>query len=677
MSDNSLPDEIISEILSPALKVSDDVFSDNSGVSPFSKYSESTSAYLLVCKSWLRVATPLLYSVVILRSKAQAKALGLVLANNKLLGQFIRKLRVEGGYGPPMRTILQSSPHISDLFISFMVYSSDSTDGMCQGLPLVNPTRLILRDERKQLLNKMSSKLTDALATTIPKWDRLVVFDCPYIQESIRADKIARSFAKSQRLHTLYLPKASAVGWAWPELKKCPLRTIHVKKPHEFYEFLPSDPEVQSLLRFPAAAPKAASKAEIPDFAPSLNPSFVPMQSASKEVYEMLCARILYFAMSVEGLMDDSSLRVPKRLPLLLISKTFYRVGLPHYYTHTLLKNTSAVSKFASALSKHPWVAPHVRILNGVADPVWGDAKSALTLASNVSADSALVASVLSQTTALVRVSCHKRSFHREAWDQQLAETTIAWDAFAAMAQCSGGCLREFALKVETRQHASVAPFGKLSALTVLDWNSETVFDDLKSTDPDALSSLEELRITRTSQSFLSALRLMKLDSLRCVALTNTVLAPEKFLMMHGHKLTELDLPYLTVPKLGISIFEMCPNLVFVSFFGYPSSGDPPEADDFYAPQAMPSLTKIVFNMSYWTRNKEHFAGWEEFITNFDDEDSFPNLREIQFKCCTWPTTERDIGKSFWVRWAEMLLERNINLTDKAGKNWRPRLKVA
>src|ERR1700761_8680417 len=97
MSDNSLPDEIISEILSPALKVADDVFSDTSRVSPFSNYSESTSAYLLVCKSWLRVATPLLYHVVVLRSTAQAKALAGALSMNNALGQFIKKLRVEGG----------------------------------------------------------------------------------------------------------------------------------------------------------------------------------------------------------------------------------------------------------------------------------------------------------------------------------------------------------------------------------------------------------------------------------------------------------------------------------------------------------------------------------------------------------------------------------------------------
>ncbi|KAJ7716224.1 hypothetical protein DFH07DRAFT_684410, partial [Mycena maculata] len=114
-----LPDEIISEILSPALKVSDELFSDASNVSPFADYTPtSTSAYLLVCKDWLRVATPLLYSVVVLRSKAQANALEAVLRDNAEFGRFVKKLRVEGGHGMAMHTILKSAPNITDIFLS-------------------------------------------------------------------------------------------------------------------------------------------------------------------------------------------------------------------------------------------------------------------------------------------------------------------------------------------------------------------------------------------------------------------------------------------------------------------------------------------------------------------------------------------------------------------------------
>ncbi|KAJ7177652.1 hypothetical protein C8R46DRAFT_810000, partial [Mycena filopes] len=113
-----LPDEIISEILSPALKVSDERFSDTSDVSPFSKYELSTSAYLVVCKDWLRVATPLLYNIVVLRSRSQANALEKVLASHPEFGAFIRKLRLEGGYGMAMHTILKAAPNVTDVFLT-------------------------------------------------------------------------------------------------------------------------------------------------------------------------------------------------------------------------------------------------------------------------------------------------------------------------------------------------------------------------------------------------------------------------------------------------------------------------------------------------------------------------------------------------------------------------------
>jgi hypothetical protein len=37
----------------------------------------------------------------------------------------------------------------------------------------------------------------------------------------------------------------------------------------------------------------------------------------------------------------------------------------------------------------------------------------------------------------------------------------------------------------------------------------------------------------------------------------------------------------------------------------------------------------------------------------------------------------RDIAKSVWVSRAEMLLSRGINLLDKTGKRWIPRLELA
>jgi hypothetical protein len=69
-----------------------------------------------------------------------------------------------------MHIILKYSPNISDLFVAFEIWASDNTNGLCKGLPLVNPTRVILRDlERKRLTNKMVLNLEEALIKAIPK----------------------------------------------------------------------------------------------------------------------------------------------------------------------------------------------------------------------------------------------------------------------------------------------------------------------------------------------------------------------------------------------------------------------------------------------------------------------------------------------------------------------------
>ncbi|KAJ6567041.1 hypothetical protein B0H19DRAFT_1374372 [Mycena capillaripes] len=680
MSDHSLPDEIISEILSPALKVSDEVFSDTSDVSPFANYSESTSAYLLVCKSWLRVATPLLYHVVILRSKAQAKALSLALSDNEQLGQFIKKLRVEGGYGPPMRIILQSSPNISDLFISFEIYSSDNTGGLCKGLPLINPTRLVLRDfGYRRLENKMLTQLVDAVVKSMSKWDQLCVFDCPYTDRSDRGALFIRPLVKSKRLHTLIIPGASGLSWAYSAFKKCPLQVIRIKQPIRHWDrhyISNADPVLMALLQFTEQPPLGTNTAQdsIPDLmsiAPSLNPSFIPLAGAPEEVYDAIWARILYFAMSVPELASGVAHRkIPPRLPLLLVSKTFNRLGLPHYYAYTVLKN-STMSKFASILSKNPSIGACVRGFSP-SYAGWDLEPDSDELNSDVDnvpeEDSALT--VLSQTNGLVRFSGPK-SLYGDSFLLHL-ENAISWDAFEAMAHSSGSTLREFSARITSQKPAEATIFKHLTALRTLDWKCGTGFM-LPNVAFDGFPRLEELRITSTSDSFWTALSLMRLKSLQRVVLTADFTSPEIFLQAHGSKLTRLELPCKILEILNVKIFEVCQNLTSISIsLKYDIS---PRAEYFDSRQTVPSLTKIILDMPLWIRNKDRIAEWEQFFIDFEPE-RLPNLREMEVKCCVWPTNERDIAKSCWVRWAEILLKKNVSLTDKAGKKWRPRLKV-
>lgn len=177
MASNRIPDEIISEILTPLLKHPDEVFSDRS-MKPLLAPGYSSSTYLLVCKAWLRVSTPLLYNVVILRTTAQAEVLQTVLKSNKEFGLLIKKLRVEGGFGNAMQTILKCAPNITDLFLTFLVWGSDSVRDLCSGLALINPRRVIVVDadgwEVKPKENKQFTQLFNSLLDLIPKWYNLV-----------------------------------------------------------------------------------------------------------------------------------------------------------------------------------------------------------------------------------------------------------------------------------------------------------------------------------------------------------------------------------------------------------------------------------------------------------------------------------------------------------------------
>ena len=65
-----LPDEILKEILAPHLRVSTENFESMESPSPFFMADQTSSHVLVVNKRWMRVATPLLYEVVVLRSSA-------------------------------------------------------------------------------------------------------------------------------------------------------------------------------------------------------------------------------------------------------------------------------------------------------------------------------------------------------------------------------------------------------------------------------------------------------------------------------------------------------------------------------------------------------------------------------------------------------------------------------
>lgn len=213
-----LPDEIIEAILWPVLYVSDDCFSSIASTSPFSGYRLTTSTVLLVAKNWLRVATPLLYETVILRSKAQTHAFATALKGNKPLGQFVKRMRIEGGYGLPMLDILKRTLNVEDLWVTANLTRADRIGGYLRGFAWINPQRLILHDTGSEG-PPVRKAMYHAVSEAIKKhWNKLVrIPSTPIYHSSSTLSRIQYSSPRpllkttiSYRLHWPCEPAASA-----------------------------------------------------------------------------------------------------------------------------------------------------------------------------------------------------------------------------------------------------------------------------------------------------------------------------------------------------------------------------------------------------------------------------------------------------------------------------------
>ncbi|KAG6833389.1 hypothetical protein H0H87_007374 [Tephrocybe sp. NHM501043] len=175
---SQLPDDLIEEIGGYLLHVPDNEFrwNESSFPSPFSENTESYSSILLVSKSWYYALIPSLYRVVILRSKAQARALERTLRGDITLGPKIKRMRVEGGLGPSMEHIIHLAPDIEELWLHLRVWRDDDASGLLLALPkMKNVKRLILHDpDQPPKENASSRKIVDAICSVIVTWKQLV-----------------------------------------------------------------------------------------------------------------------------------------------------------------------------------------------------------------------------------------------------------------------------------------------------------------------------------------------------------------------------------------------------------------------------------------------------------------------------------------------------------------------
>ncbi|KAF7317678.1 F-box domain-containing protein [Mycena kentingensis (nom. inval.)] len=694
--DNSLPDEIISEILSPALKVSDDDFTDTGRVSPFANYSESTSAYLLVNKSWLRVATPLIYNVVVLRSVAQAKALGRALSGNEELGRFVKKLRVEGGYGPAMHTILQRTPNITDLFLSLNIFAEDKTDGLCKGLPLINPTRLILHHSNyKQKPNKNFTSLINALCGALSKWDHLAVFTPPY--PATRGSRPVIQVLNTQhRLTTLFVSDWYEARVALGLLPNCPIKDVHLTVPvlQADVNIIMAKPNLASVVRYKLATKRSARRLEADDAAffpaPSLNPSFVPLAGAPQEVYDRIWSRILEFAVTSR-----------RKLAPLLVCKNFMELGLPYFYRHISWSSLEQVARLTQLLKTRPQLGTHIHTL-GIShrDAYIGDYTSS---DSSYGSDDDMPAysapratrfdgvadlyTIFSKTTSLQEVALliPKHSADSYGYYHFLFRLpAIHWREFRALAASAGAVLRSLAVEIrpETVTAAEVVKvFGCLGAVETIKWECKLVFEhDAFEKTQAVMPQLKDLEIASADSTFCDLVDFLDPPALEFLSINyDCGLSLADILdTSFAKRLTRLKIPSRSTCNPDASILDCCPRLGVLEFFwAHYDLVVPPGKDLLVSESPAEHLTQLEYRVgrtaSWHGSDKKMLAAWTKYLSELP-LDSMPNLEQVHVQAINWPTNQREIAKCGWVRAADTLLQSNVHMVDDEGTRWRSRL---
>ncbi|KAJ7756216.1 hypothetical protein B0H16DRAFT_1885986 [Mycena metata] len=666
-----LPDEIISEILSPALRVSDEAFSYISTISsfsniksasPFMTFTESTSALLVVCKAWLRVSTPLLYHTVVLRSKAQAQALAATLKANPDLGTFIKRLRVEGGFAISMLKILQSSPNITDLFLSVQFASGDNACGLCRGLALLDPVRVIVAKATLWgPISKEALKLLQTLEKCVLKWKKLAIFEFP---ESLceRTD-IPKGLSQAPNLATFVILDPEfflqrVAGYMElvatnPSLKR--IRINPVEAPYDshhrtaFYGQVERNKKLNALFDRDVVADPPSDLTQI-DHLPSTTPFVYPARLAADSVQEdAIWSRVLCFALYNDTSKPKSlSYRRPSLATPLLVCKSFARLGIPHLYETPVLNSMTALNSFASELGLKPILSHYIQGLTLKIDPMG---------ASFFERFETVVASI-----PKLRELNATHAF------------PLRWDAFCALAECTGSSMELLrGISIPHRGAANPLVFTSFPRLRELEWYSNATFTDKP--EVDTFTSLVKLTVTTSDPSFLTLLSQMELPSLQTVEFPAGSTGGACFFQKHGGKLCDLALSTFQLGDPALAIWRNCPSMKtlhvccgskFPTIFSLCTTG-----------QTHTTLERIVFKVpSYLHHGQSQKKALKKVMTSLlASLSSFPALRDITHPACVWPTSEPEILKSSWVKWAESFLEQGIHLVGPDSVRWRPRLK--
>ncbi|TDL29963.1 hypothetical protein BD410DRAFT_893158 [Rickenella mellea] len=364
---STLPDEILKEILAPPLQISDVEFSHTGRAreSPFGRKARNSSSLLVVSKQWMRVATPHLYEAVIIRTLAYA------IKCNKAFGRFVKKLRMEGGFGKAPAQFIASAPNIRELFVALDLWSNDNPSGLCSVFPVLNVHRLIINHQDHTIKNAKASRLWECLSTCIPKWLNLVILEyhTTFGMTSLRKDKymeLATILKASPSVKHMVLD--CVPRYELCELAGVPsLDNISVESIQPPYEG--SYPLPRKIVQVRTKYPDNPAPEVLP--IPSVVGRFNPLMNVPKPTAEFIWDLIFSFATHSYYVEKPPSVKPftalnlsPRRAPfnrtarrLSLVSKSFREIVRRHMYSTVQVESDENFATFCNVIKYNDTLA--------------------------------------------------------------------------------------------------------------------------------------------------------------------------------------------------------------------------------------------------------------------------------------------------------------------------------
>ncbi|RPD75643.1 hypothetical protein L226DRAFT_462001 [Lentinus tigrinus ALCF2SS1-7] len=360
MTEN-IPNELLETILFHALTIPTVVFEAwRTHRTYCGTPSSGVSSILLVSKRWCTIGAPALYESAILRDESRIEALAKTLndrRDKRNLGRYLRRLRVESGFGNAVIRVLNAAPGITTLYLG--------------SLKKVKLEHLLLDSVNGRLFSSpMSVNLSKAVAGALPHWKMLKRIDTSpkfvFLPDMLPALTQAPALQWiSMSNFTMHMNLDGNVLAAIGRNPSVQVIQIHALDNSTHVALLPNIDEFARAKLYVGEGRDMVKLTDFPE-ADVFKKDPGPLPDLPDKVWD----RIFDYATRGDDREVDEDLPIrivpsPNRTrrAVLLVNRKFNRLGLRHMYSIPHLAQDTNVDQFTAVIEGNHELARLVRIL--------------------------------------------------------------------------------------------------------------------------------------------------------------------------------------------------------------------------------------------------------------------------------------------------------------------------